>query len=459
MDRTNKSNQHVFKLLGILGTGGLLCTNLLLPFITGSALSIPIIPVSGCILLGGIVLDKLHQENKYEKIFRMCGIENKDGQVPLIIKQTKKEKETTLVIHMPAGISQKDFELKQQQIEQYFNAKVEFGFNKNLILKLIDYNLKTRYNYLFEDCENPLEVYIGECNDGKFILDIEKCPHILMAGETNSGKTSLLDTIGLSLIINSHDLELHLIDFQSVGLGIFEDCKKVKSYGETPNDFDILLDKMEKENQKRLKLFRSVKNKIYIEKLSVWNKKFPNKALPHKIVIVDEFARLSEKEYDDILEKFRTRVSMDRKVGIHYITSMQRPDVKCISGSIKANMPTRIAFKTVTQTDSEVILDVGGAEDIKNAGRFLIKYCGELKEVQALFIEPDKVRNILKQYNGYKTKEELTIEKNKKNEQVKDEKLKQLQEIENQKRLQTEIYKNEKQEIIQKFRKNNTNQY
>lgn len=402
---------HTFKIGSLLMAGTTLCGNEIMkianyniPFATSVSIA------GGCIVCG-VILDKLLEENKYQKLFRMCGLINKAEQLPVIIKKTKKDKETTLVLHLPAGLSQKHFEQKQEELEQYLNAKIEFGFNKNLILKLISKNLSSMYNYIFQGCEKPLEVYCGETYEGKFILDIEKCPHILMAGETNSGKTSALDNIVLSLILNPHNIDLHLIDFQAVGLGIFENCKKVKSYAETPEDFSKLLNEMEEENKKRLKLFRSVKNKVYIEKLSVWNEKFPDKALPYKVIVIDEFARLAEKEYEDILEKFRTRVSMDRKVGIHYIVSMQRPDVKCISGSIKANMPTRIAFKTVSQVDSEVILDQGGAEDIKEQGRFLIKYCGIIQEVQALFIEPDKVRGFIKKHNKLKSKQDIENEK------------------------------------------------
>lgn len=367
-------------------------------------------PVSAGLVVGGILLDQLFRENKYQKLFRMCGLTTKDGKViktPLVIKKTTKDNITTLVIHLPEGMSQKHFEQKQQELEQYLNCKIEFGFNKNLIMKLVPMGLRAKYKYQFEQCPGPLQVYCGNAHDGKFILDIEKAPHMIVAGETNSGKSSLLRNMVLSLILSPHDLDLHLIDFQAVELGIYESCKKVKSYGEKPEDFEQLLDELAEENNRRLKLFRSVKNKCYIQNLQVWNEKFPNRSLPHKVIVIDEFSRLSEKEYEGTLEKFRSRVAMDRKVGIHYIVAMQRPDVKCISGSIKANMPTRAAFKTFSQVDSEVILDQGGAEHIKQQGRFLIKYCGEFKEIQALYVDNDAVRNILKKYKAYKSKEEL----------------------------------------------------
>lgn len=372
------------------------------------------IPIAGLTVISGLLLNSLFRERKYEKLFRNCGLENKDGEIPIVIKEEIKDGIKTLVLHLPEGLCKSDFEKKKEQLEQAMNCKIELGFNKNLIIKAIPMTLSNRYDYIFIEQEKPLAVYCGECHDGEFILDIEKCPHVIVAGETGSGKSSLLRNIVISLILNSYNIELHLVDFQAVELGIFENCRKVKSYCEKPEEFEQLLGELEKENERRLKLFRSVKDRTYINSLSAWNKRYPKRALPYKIVVIDEFARLAEKEYEELMERFRTRVSMDRKVGIHYIISMQRPDVKCISGSIKANMPARIAFKTVSQVDSEVILDQKGAEDLKQPGRFLAKYCGEIKEAHALYIEPNKVMKLLKQHNAFKTPEEIKTEKQEK---------------------------------------------
>jgi S-DNA-T family DNA segregation ATPase FtsK/SpoIIIE len=409
-----KKEIFTFRLGGITAAGALLCCNAALGMFYTAAENSTVLPVATACVTAGLLLDNMFKENKYEKLFKACGLVIKDikgEKMPKIIKQSKRDGVTTLIVHLPEGLSQKQFEQKKQELEQGLNSKIEFGFNKNLILKLINMDLQSNYKYIFEECTGPLQVYCGNSHEGKFILDIEKAPHMIVAGETNSGKSSLLRNMVLSLVLNSYNLEIHLIDFQAVELGIFENCKKVRSYGETPDDFEKLLNEMADENDRRLKLFRSVKNKIYIQSLKVWNEKFPSRALPHKVIVIDEFSRLSEEEYKFVLEKFRSRVAMDRKVGIHYIVAMQRPDVKCISGSIKANMPTRAAFKTFSQVDSEVILDQGGAEQIKQQGRFFIKYCGEFKEVQALYLENEQVRNFLKKANKFKSREDIAAEK------------------------------------------------
>ncbi len=392
MDRYGKTGGGLI-LMGIGGIG-----QILMPGVTTLAM------LAGGALITGIELALLH-ENRFETLFRKCGIKSCDDKIPLVIKHDK----DTLVIHMPEGISQKHFEQRQQEIEQALNCKVEYGFNKNLVMKLTQMNLGANYKYEFEDCEDPTEVFIGYTHEGKFYFDIDDAIQTIVAGEPKSGKSSFLRTIILSLILSRHNIDLHLIDFQGVELGIFQDCKKVRSYGEKPEDFGQLLDEMEQESDRRLKLFTSVRKKRFVQNLAVWNKFYPSKALPYKVIIIDEFSRISDSE--GLLDKFRVRVALDRKVGLLYLVSMQRPDIKIISGSTKGCMPTRLAFKVVTDVDSEVILNVAGAEQIKNKGRCLIKYNGEIKEVQCLYIEPDDVRSILIKHNAFKTTEEIQSEK------------------------------------------------
>jgi hypothetical protein len=391
--------------LGIITAGGIVIGSQLANALYPGIIDIPVIPAACASSAGGFILDKIFKENEYEKLFRMCGIVNKNDQVPITIKKQKNAISTTLVVHMPEGISQKHFEQKQEELEQCLNSKIEFGFNKNLVMKLIHMNLSTNYNYEYEECENPTEVFAGYTHEGKFYFDVDKATQTIIAGEPNSGKSSLLRSVILSLILNNNNVSLRLIDFQDAELGIFENCKKVLSYGKTPEDFNRLMDEMEEESERRLKLFASVRNQRFIQKLSVWNKYYPDRAMPYIICVIDEFSRIAD--YDDLLEKFRIRVAMDRKLGILYVASMQRPDVKIISGSIKGCMPTRVAFKVCSDVDSEVILNVKGAEKIKTKGRCIMKYQGEIKEVQCLYIEPDDVRSILKKHKAFKTREEI----------------------------------------------------
>ncbi|EPR12350.1 FtsK/SpoIIIE domain-containing protein [Ruminiclostridium papyrosolvens] len=352
----------------------------------------------------GVILDKVLKPDKYTKLFRMCGIINKEDKTPIIIKEQRNKNSTTLVISLPEGISQEDFERNQQALEQNLNAKIEFGFNKNLIMKFVEMNLKTMYPYEFRQLDET-EAYIGKGYDDDFILDISKDQHLIVAGETDSGKSSFLVSMVLSYVLSKHNIELHLIDFQNITLCMFEDCKKVKSYGSNIEDFDRLMDYLEEESERRLKLFKSVNNKVYVEKIETWNRLFPARKIPFIAVVIDEGLTLAD--YPEVMAKFRQRVAKDRKTGIHYILSLQRPDATLVAGAIKANMSTRIAFKCVSQVDSEVILGgLHGAEKIKHKGRFLARYRGELKEYQALYINPDKIKKILKDNNLLRDKKQ-----------------------------------------------------
>lgn len=409
--KVNKTGSISFSIGGIVAGGALALGEQVMSSIAGSSYPMAI-PLAWLCAGGGIIFDLLTKESKYEKLFRMCGLENKNKHVPLVIKKQKNGTQTTLIVHMPDGISQKQFEDKQIELEQGLNCKIEFGFNKNLIMKLIEMNLSTKYDYEFRETKNPLEVFLGYSDVGPYYLDIEKSQHIIIGGATDSGKSSGISDIALSLILNSHNVDLHLHDFQNISLGMFEQCKKVKSYGVTPAEFNDLLKQMEQECEDRLKLFRSVKNKVYVDKLSTWNQVFPEKALPYKVVLVDEFGRLADSEFESILNNFRARVQMDRKAGIHYIIVLHRCSVDMLSGSIKNNMPTRISYRTASKTDSKVILDEEGAEKLKCQGRCLVMNYDGLKEVQSLYIDPKDVMKFLKQNKGYKTIEETQLEKN-----------------------------------------------
>jgi hypothetical protein len=410
MEKNPKKEIFTFKLGGITAAGALLCCNAALGMFYRAAENSTVLPIATACVTAGLLLDNMFAESKYEKLFKACGLVVKDtkgDKIPKIIKQGKKDGITTLVVHLPEGLSQKQFEQKQTELEQGLNCKIEFSFNKNLIMKLINFNLSTKYDYSFEERKAPTEVFAGYTHEGKFYFDIDEAVQTLVAGEPKAGKSSFLRTLILSLIQNKHDINIHLIDFQDAELGLFADCKKVKSFGTTPEDFEKLLDEMEEEAIRRLKTFASMRKKHFIQNLSVWNKVCPNKAMPYIVCFIDEFSRVSD--YEGIMNKFRIRVAMDRKVGILYVASMQRPDVKIISGSIKGCMPTRLSFKVVTGKDSEVILDVEGAEKIKNRGRCVMKYLGEIKEVQCLYIEPEDVRTILKKNNLFKPKEDTCL--------------------------------------------------
>jgi S-DNA-T family DNA segregation ATPase FtsK/SpoIIIE len=148
----------------------------------------------------------------------------------------------------------------------------------------------------------------------------------------------------------------------------------VKSFCSSPLEFSKLLTEIKKESDRRLKLFDAA---------GVVNIRSYKKKLPYILVVIDEFACLCEQK--PILEALKQRVAQDRKCGIHYIVCTQRPDTSVVNGTLKANIPTRIALKVSTETDSRVILDEGGASELRGRGHAILK-TDRCREFQAMYL-------------------------------------------------------------------------
>lgn len=177
-----------------------------------------------------------------------------------------------------------------------------------------------------------------------------------------------------------------MVDFCRVELGIFKGSKYVKSFVCEIEEFDKLLDFLKGEALKRLMLFEKYK----VVNIQNWNKRFPVKRLNYIVVVIDEFAELSNCK--DVMKKFKIRIAQDRKVGIHYILSTQRPSVDVIDGTIKNNVPSRIALKVTSVYDSETILNVPGAENLNVKGRALLD---NLKEIHVMYLSDEKAIELI----------------------------------------------------------------
>lgn len=410
-ERSIGMDNHNYLTDSILVSGATIACNQVMPML-GMALSpIAVGSICGMSLIGGYCLNKLFEESEYEKLFRNCGLVNKDNKVPLVIKEKSKGVIKTLVINMPEGISMKHFEQKKEELEQYFNSKIELKFNKNLVMEMSELNLSSKYKYVFEECDLPLKFFIGYSDYGKYYLDIEECPHILIGGEPKTGKSTLLRTIATSAILSKHNIIINLHDFQDVELCAFKNCKKIGCYGTSIEDLNKLLEQMEKEQTKRLQMFSKSSGKYFINNISKWNKYFPGKEIPHILNLIDECQTIDPKKDEEILAKIGERTRKDRKVGIHWVFGYHRPSADSIPGRIKGSIPTRIAFHTATRIDSEVILDECGAEQLSVRGRCIIKGNGDKKEVQVLLLEEQDCLKLLKQQKAYKSREELEAER------------------------------------------------
>lgn len=323
----------------------------------------------------------LFYRSDLDKFFDKAGISLNDT-LPQVSKSTKTDTGIEYRVNLPPGMSMEDIEKKLPAMEQYLGSSISMQYDydsKELIITSTKKRLKDCYKFELIQTDNPLEVCLGYDVDGRVFINLEAAPHLLVAGETGSGKSVLLRSILCSLVLLK-DVELNLVDFQKVELGIFRKCKKVKSFCSDPAEFAKLLAKLKKESDKRLILF----DDMNVVNIQAYNKKAKQK-LKYIVIVIDEFAALADKDFKGILTALKVRIAQDRKCGIHYIVCTQRPSVDVINGTIKANIPARIALKTATVTDSRVILDETGAECLKGNGHAILKTVGK-KLFQGLYL-------------------------------------------------------------------------
>ena len=363
--------------LAMVASGAMALGILFAPILSIGALSITIISGITALSWSDLIVNLLTY-TKLDRYFEKANI-NKNGEIPKVLKKEKTENGAVYVVQMPAGMSTNDFEKIKLSIEQYLGESIKIGFNKNLIIETKSKKLEPIYPYEFIETENPLEICIGHDENQYVFFDIEQAPHLLVAGATGMGKSCFLRSILTTMILSKKEIDLHLVDFQKVELGIFRKSNKVIDFCCEPYDFEQLLKRLKSESHKRLKMF----DEKGVVNISGYNKKVKNK-LKYKIVVIDEIAALATSANKHNFEELQVRIAQDRKCGIHYILCCQRPSTDVISGSIKNNIPARIAFKTVSGVDSEVILDRRGAELLTPNGHGIVNTTN--KEFRGLYL-------------------------------------------------------------------------
>ena len=223
-----------------------------------------------------------------------------------------------------------------------------------------------------DDDNFELPLYLGINTDNeKTALDLAKAPHMLIAGETGSGKSVCLASIITSLVYKKtpEELELMLIDKKNE-LSIFNELPHLID-NSLNNDDDIIsaLRNLEGELRER-------NNKITkkgARNIQEYNKRARNK-LPYIVLIIDELQDLLSRDIKKEAERIiNTIASLGRSAGIHIIAATQRPSAKVLTGELKANLPTKIALSVANNTDSRVILDHKGAEDLIGNGDAFIQ--------------------------------------------------------------------------------------
>ena len=263
----------------------------------------------------------------------------------------------------------------------------------------------------FQGSKAELPVVIGRTiQNENFTFDLAKLPHLLVAGATGQGKSVGLNAIITSLLYKKHPAELKfvLIDPKMVEFSLFNKLEKhFLAKMESEDDAIVTdpkiavntLNSLCTEMENRLELCKKAAAKNIVE----YNDKFLHRRLnpenghrflPYIVVVIDEFADLimTAKEVEKPVMRLAQKA---RAIGIHLIVATQRPDVKVITGGIKANFPARIAFRVMQMTDSRTIIDQPGANQLIGRGDMLFLSGGEPTRIQCAFVDTPEVERIV----------------------------------------------------------------
>jgi S-DNA-T family DNA segregation ATPase FtsK/SpoIIIE len=205
------------------------------------------------------------------------------------------------------------------------------------------------------------------------IYDIASMPHLLVAGATGSGKSIFIQTLLFSLLYRAgpDEVKLILIDPKRVELAYYNDIPHlytpvITDLSKAPAVFDWAV----KEMERRYSLLESAK----VQNIDSYNEKSGFQALPYIVIVADEMAEIMMSKESSVVEGHIMRIAqLSRAVGIHLVLATQRPSTNILTGLIKANIPTRVAFNVTSNVDSRVIIDTSGAEKLLGKGDMLFQ--------------------------------------------------------------------------------------
>ncbi len=269
----------------------------------------------------------------------------------------------------------------------------------------------------FQESSYELPIAMGKTiSNETYVFNLAKTPHLLVAGATGQGKSVGVNAIIASLLYKKHPSQLKfvLVDPKMVELSIYNSIEK-HYLAKLPNEESCIITDVTKvvpvmnslciEMDARYSLL----TKARVRNITEYNKKFisrklnPNnghKYMPYIVVIVDEFADIIVQEGKQVEAPISRLAAKARAIGIHLIVATQRPSTDVITGVIKANFPTRIAFKVTNGHDSKTILDSTGANQLIGRGDMLISETGKVHRVQCAFIDTPEVELLVDHIEG-----------------------------------------------------------
>ncbi|MEH7118456.1 DNA translocase FtsK [Neobacillus vireti] len=346
---------------------------------------------------------------KLERTFQSFGVKARVTQVHLGPAVTKYEVHPDVGVKVSKIVSLSDdialaLAAKGIRIEAPIPGKSAIGIevpNSEVAMVSLREVLEATQN---DKPDAKLLIGLGRDITGEAVLaELNKMPHLLVAGATGSGKSVCINGIITSLLMRAkpHEVKLMMIDPKMVELNVYNGIPHLLAPVVTDaKKASQALKKVVSEMERRYELFshtgtRNIEG--YNEHVSRHNLEENDKQplLPYIVVIVDELADLMMVASSDVEDSITRLAQMARAAGIHLIIATQRPSVDVITGVIKANIPSRIAFAVSSATDSRTILDMGGAEKLLGRGDMLFLPVGASKpvRVQGAFLSDQEVED------------------------------------------------------------------
>lgn len=347
---------------------------------------------------------------KLEKTFQSFGVKAKVTKVNVGPAVTKYEVSPEAGVKVSKIVSLNDdialaLAAKDIRIEAPIPGKSAVGIevpNKEIAMV----SLREVMDDTMSNKTSKLLVALGRDISGDAVVtELNKMPHLLIAGATGSGKSVCVNGIITTILMRTkpHEVKMMMIDPKKVELNVYNGIPHLLAPVVTdPKKASRALKKIVSEMERRYDLFsdsgtRNIQGyNEYIRKYNLTSEE-RQPELPFIVVLVDELADLMMVASSDVEDSITRLAQMARAAGIHLIIATQRPSVDVITGVIKANIPSRIAFSVSSQTDSRTILDSGGAEKLLGRGDMLFMPVGQSKpkRVQGAFLSDDEVERVV----------------------------------------------------------------
>lgn len=348
-------------------------------------------PVLYLLVLGGF-----QPKDNYEELFQEIGFSGKDGNVPKFVGEKGDGKKK--ILSFRSNIPLADWKSSRARLETALDCnilKMEYSNSKKVVQLTIlpaDFRIPEMIRWSDSACSDKSGIIsVGQSALDNITFNLNRVPHVLVAGETGSGKSVILRCILWQMILQGS--KVYMIDFK----GGVEFGKQYERFGEVITERERALEVLTllvEENAYRLKIFRDME----VKNLSEYNRK-TGQNLCRIGVFSDELAEMLDKKgvskeqkkiYDEIEGKLSTLARLSRATGINLFLGVQRPDANVLTGQIKNNIPVRISGRFADKTASEIVLGNTAAVDLPDIkGRFLYKVGNETLEFQSFYFDDD----------------------------------------------------------------------